>query len=283
MGDPLGFVPLDQLEDVCELLAADGPSVHLLGGGTSQHTENRLLWVDLQRVASLGGQGEDAEGRLRLGATLRLEDAAKDDILRRRARLLALACGQLGHKQWRRRATMGGVLIGDGPSGGLWPALDCLDAVAVLRSRDGERSLAINGTQAGGGRGLLAPDELVESLRVPIRRGRQLSLHAVNDGGRGPILALLARRHRDGSLSKVRVAFGGGPKSGLAREAEALLAEGVIDEARVLSLGRLLLAAWPGDGFRQVVGEVQQGLLAHVEHMRVLRLRRRRRAKRRAG
>ena len=283
MGDPLGFVPLEQLEDVCELLAADGPSVHLLGGGTSRPPENRLLWVDLQRVAVLGGLDEDDQGRLRLGATLRLEDAAKDDILRRRARLLALACGQLGHKQWRRRATMGGVLIGAGPSGGLWPALDCLDAVAVLRSRDGERSLAINGTQAGGGRGLLAPDELVESMRVPIRRGRQLSLHAVNDGGRGPILALLARRHRDGTLSRVRVVFGGGPKSGLAREAEALLAEGVIDEARVLSLGRMLLAAWPGDGFRQVVGEVQQGLLAHVEHMRVLRLRRRRRAKRRAG
>jgi len=283
MGAPLGFVPLDQLEDVCELLSADGPSVHLLGGGTSRPIADCLLLVDLQRVEALGGLGEDAQGRLHLGATLRLGEVAKNEILRRRARLLALACGQLGHKQWRRRATLAGVLIGAGSSGGLWPALDCLDAVAVLRSRDGGRSLAIRGSQAREWRALLTPDELVESLRVPIRRGRQLSLHAVNDGGRGPILALLARRHRDGSLSRVRIAFGGGPESDLAREAEALLTEGAIDEARVLSWGRMLLDAWPGDGVRQVVGEVQQGLLAHVEHMRVLRLRRRRRAKRRAG
>jgi CO/xanthine dehydrogenase FAD-binding subunit len=88
-----------------------------------------------------------------------------------RGRLTALAdaAAIIGSHATRAQGTIGGNLMNASPAMETGGPLLCFDAVVVLRSRSGSRSVGVAELLAGPGQTTAAPDELLEAveLRVP--------------------------------------------------------------------------------------------------------------------
>ncbi|MGD0015106.1 MAG: FAD binding domain-containing protein [Bryobacteraceae bacterium] len=94
-----------------------------------------------------------------------------DRAVRERLPILALVLGKLGSAQIRNRGTLGGNLVNASPAADSVIALLLLDAEVVLASRQGERSLPVEGFLLGPGKTALARGEFVRSVRIPIPEG----------------------------------------------------------------------------------------------------------------
>jgi CO/xanthine dehydrogenase FAD-binding subunit len=291
----VSFIRAADLEDVTEVLWADGPTALLLAGGTDLLTRpdpfaGRNLVVDISRVPQLQGIDLDARGWIRVGAGATHQAVADDPIIHRKARILALSCASVGSLQIRNRGTLGGNLSNASPAADSLPALACLGAKVHLVARDRQRSLALAEFLRGPGATAMTPDELVESIRFPARRGRTAAFFKKAGQRLGmccakATVALVARRHSDGRLSDVRVAMGAVAPTVIEVEAAAQVLEGrVLGPAVIREAARACeQASRPIDDLRstadfrrKVVGALlTEGLLEELDHHRRLAQRRR--------
>jgi 4-hydroxybenzoyl-CoA reductase subunit beta len=168
--------------------------------------------VSLAAVRELRGIAID-DGCVTIGAMTTLEEIAADPRVRTHARALAEACGAVGGPHHRRMGTLGGNICLDtrcvyynqtyfwrealgfclkkdgtachvvssgkncvaAASNDSAPALMVLDAIIVLRAADGERRVNANDFYTADGiyNIVKTRDEIVTSVRVPIRAERQ--------------------------------------------------------------------------------------------------------------
>jgi CO/xanthine dehydrogenase FAD-binding subunit len=84
---------------------------------------------------------------------------------------LAVASRTVGSPQIRNRGTLGGNLGSASPAGDTHPVLLALDAVVDVASVRGARAVPIDEFYLGVKRSALEPDELIRSVRVPLRTG----------------------------------------------------------------------------------------------------------------
>ncbi len=214
----VSFIKVTEIEDVTELLWADGPQALILAGGTDllvkkNSMDGRSLLVDISNLPAILGIGMDDGGLIRIGAAQTHQSIADDPLVRRRARVLSLACGAVGSLQIRNRGTIGGNLGNASPAGDSLPALACLDAHVYLVSRDRKRAVPVQEFFLGPGSTTMAPDELIESVRFIPRTGRTVAFFKKAGQRLGmccskATLAFVAKRHGDGRLSEVRIAMG---------------------------------------------------------------------------
>lgn len=297
----VSFIRASELDDVIELLWADGPTAVLIAGGTDLLVrpgafEGRNLVVDISRLEALKGIGLDEQGLLRIGASETHQAIAEDPLIRRKARLLGLACAAVGSVQIRNRGTLGGNLANASPAADSLPALACLDAQVHLAARGRQRSVPLKEFFQGPGQTVREMDEVIESVRLPVRKGRTLAFFKKAGQRLGmccskATVALVARRHGDGRLTQVRVAMGAVAPTVLEVPEAAAALEGQVLGPQVIQLAAqaCVAAARPIDDIRsteryrrQVVGALlTEGLLEALEHIRQLAKRRRRRKGRR--
>jgi CO/xanthine dehydrogenase FAD-binding subunit len=293
----INFIKLNALEDVAELLWSDGPESLLIAGGTDILVKPRpfgdkKILVDISQVEELRRVAIGEDGAVSVGAGLTHQEVADHPVIRRRARLLQLACGCVGSIQIRNRGTLGGNLGNASPAGDSIPALACLDARVVVVGRSRRREIEVPGFFSGPGQTALQVDEVIESVRIPGLRGRFVSFFKKAGQRRGMCcskasVALLARRHSQGSLSGVRVALGAvAPTVVRAPEAEQALEGRRLTTAVIREAAEACSRAVnPIDDIRstagyrrQVVGALlTEGLLEIADHMKRLKKRRRRR------
>ena len=129
-----------------------------------------------------------------------------------------------GARQIKHRATVGGNLCTASPIGDLAPALLSLGAVAVLRSRSGERRVPLDGFFLGYRKTALAAKELLAAVEVPrpgpgaltvsykVSKRRELDISTVSAG-------FLVERDASGVVTTARLAYGG--MAATARRAQA--------------------------------------------------------------
>jgi len=129
---------------------------------------------------------------LELGAALNLTEV--EHAVAGRVPLLERLLPAFGSRLVRNSATIGGNLATASPVGDLAPGLLALEARVVLVSVRGEREVPVDAFSTGYRTTVLARDELVRSIRVPLRPGRVAAFHKV------------ARRRLD-DISAVAVAF----------------------------------------------------------------------------
>lgn len=293
----VNFIKLTSLEDVTELMWSDGPESLLIAGGTDILVRQRPfvdkhILVDISQVAELKKVTVGEKGMFSVGAGLTHQEIVDHPVIRRRARLLQLACGCIGSIQIRNRGTLGGNLGNASPAGDSIPALACLDARVLVVARSRRREFDVLSFFPGPGQTALQVDEVIESVRIPGRKGRSAAFFKKAGQRRGMCcskasVALLARRHSPGSLSDVRVALGAvAPTVLRAPEAEQLLegrrlTSAVIREAAeacsraVSPIDDIRSSA---DYRRQVVGALlTEGLFEIADHMKRLKKKRRRR------
>lgn len=295
----VNFIKLTSLEDVTELLWSDGPESLLIAGGTDilvrekPFLDMRIL-VDISQVDELKRVAEGEGGALSVGAGLTHQEIVDHPVIRRRARLLQLACGSVGSFQIRNRGTLGGNLGNASPAGDSIPALVCLDARVELVARSRRRNVDALSFFTGPGENARQIDEVIESVEIPRRKGRSVAFFKKAGQRRGMCcskasVALLARRHTAGHLSGVRVALGAvAPTVIRATEAEEILEGRSLKPAVIRQAAEACCKAVrpiddirsTADYRRQVVGALlTEGLFEIYDHMRKLKKRRRRKPK----
>jgi CO/xanthine dehydrogenase FAD-binding subunit len=124
--------------------------------------------LDLTLVRELAEWATD-DGVVRLGAGVPYARVISE--LGARLPGLALASRTVGSPQIRSRGTVGGNLGSASPAGDAHPPLLASDAVIEIDSVRGARQVRVREFFTGVKRSVLAPDELIAAIRVPIARG----------------------------------------------------------------------------------------------------------------
>ena len=161
-----------------EALAAkrEHPDALPIAGGTDLMVELNFRkrrpaqLLDLNPVAELRGFSV-ADGILRLGAGVTHTQIVHE--LAELAPALAQAARTVGSPQIRNRGTVGGNLATASPAGDLLPPLIACEATVELATASGRRRLPVAEFCTGPKRSVLAPDELIVSLDVPLAAGPQ--------------------------------------------------------------------------------------------------------------
>jgi CO/xanthine dehydrogenase FAD-binding subunit len=166
-------------QTVSEALDAvgDDPRASYLAGGTDFMVEVNAgvrvpeLVVALSRIADLQGWRVDGD-ELVLGSGVTYTEL-QQPALAELAPGLAFAARTVGSPQIRNAGTIGGNLGTASPAGDTLPVLVALGASVEVASRSGVRVVPIADFLLGPKQNALARGELVQRVRVPIRRGPQ--------------------------------------------------------------------------------------------------------------
>lgn len=126
--------------------------------------------LDLTRIAELE-EIERVDGALRIGAAVTWTRLLELDEPGCRA--LSVAARTVGSPQIRNRGTLGGNVGTASPAGDGLPPLLALGARVELASRESRRQVAVHEYFTGPGISVLAPDELIVAVRVPLGAGAQ--------------------------------------------------------------------------------------------------------------
>ncbi len=167
-----------QPRDLADALAARAahPEALPLAGGTDLMVEinfdrrrpERIL--DLTRVDELEAWARDGDD-LVIGAGVTHSRLVRE--LPRRAPGLAIAARTCGSPQIRNRGTLGGNIATSSPAGDALPPLVAAGASVEMASATGSRSVPLRDFCLGPKRNVLASDELITAVRVPVARGPQ--------------------------------------------------------------------------------------------------------------
>jgi len=163
------FMP-DSFEALWAARAA-APEAELVHGGTdlslriTKAFETLPALISLEALAPLARLEAEPDGGLFFGAGARL--SALEAFCKDRAPSVERMLRFFGARQIKNRATVGGNLCTASPIGDLAPALLALGAEAHLRGPGGARVVPLDSFFEGYRKTALAPDEILEGVRIP--------------------------------------------------------------------------------------------------------------------
>lgn len=233
-------------------LLAENPEARPLAGGTDllvdlrERRQQPRLLVDISELPELRGiVVEDAAVRIGGGVTVGelLASALVAELLPG----LRHAARDFADFLTRNKATLGGNLANASPGADLVVPLLALDARVVLGGPGGERALTLDEFLVGPRRTVLRPGELVQSIVVPVRPGRQSWYKlGLKRGGAIAVVSVATWLGLDGTgrCTGARVALGAvAPRPFRATEAEAALEGGPLTPDRIARAADLAAAA----------------------------------------
>lgn len=170
----------DSLQEAIALLDPEDPTTRAIAGGTALmlmmkagvFQPGRL--VSLRRIARQYSHiAPDTDGEIRLGAMATLSDLARSPIVRRELPVVADALPMLSNVRVRNVATLGGQLAHADPHTDLPPVLIALGARIVAAGPNGERTIAAEDLVSGYYETVLAGNELITDVRLPVQGSRR--------------------------------------------------------------------------------------------------------------
>jgi CO/xanthine dehydrogenase FAD-binding subunit len=171
---PFEYARPETLNEALALLGAHGARAKLLAGGTDllvrlrrRHVHPKIV-IDLKRIERLQPEVVEVDGCLRVGARTVMTDLIEDHRIRRHFPALIEAAAVVGSIQIRNRATLAGNICNASPAADTAPALLAYGALVNLVAASGPRRIALADFFIAPGRTVLKPDELVESIDLPL-------------------------------------------------------------------------------------------------------------------
>jgi carbon-monoxide dehydrogenase medium subunit len=251
---PFEYVEPETLEEALALLADDPDDTLVMAGGTSlvilmkQDLVRPSRVLGLRRLAPLRSIGATDEG-LALGALATHGALARSPAVRAHAVALASTFAAVATVRIREQATLGGNLAHADPAQDPPATLLALDAVAVARSRFGERRIPLDALFVDLFETSLEPGELllrVELPRLPAgaRATYKKFLPATRDDYATVSVATVVATDASGACTHARIALGGAATVPLrAHEAERSLSGRPLDDAAIREAAALAAAA----------------------------------------
>ena len=166
------------LREAVALLAAGDAPVRAIAGGTALMLMMKAgvfqpaRLVSLRRVEAHHAQiAATPDGGLRIGALATLSSLARSVAVRQAAPVITQTLKTLSNVRVRNVATLGGHLAHGDPHMDLPPVLVALGAQVRTLSPAGERTLAVGELYTGYYETVLADNELITEIMVPLRTG----------------------------------------------------------------------------------------------------------------
>jgi CO/xanthine dehydrogenase FAD-binding subunit len=238
-------------QQAIEFLAAHGPAVKALAGGTDlmadykSDTHGIKALVDISGAEDLKGISETEAG-LRLGALTTHTEIMASPMIRDLFPALVDAAHSIGAVQTRNLGTIGGNLVTCVPSMDSGPVLVALEALVTIASTSGTRQIPLSDLFVGPRKTSLKYDEILLDIVIPknnvgkptaflkfgLRKGQALAL--VN------VAASFWVDAKANTFREATVALGAvAPKVIRSPAAEKYLAGKAISEEAMAEAGRL--------------------------------------------
>lgn len=245
------YVRPDTLEEAVAFLWDHGKEARCVAGGTDLLVDLRAgklrtrYLVDISRLRELKGIEVREEG-ISVGAGVTLAEIRDSQVLARDADCLKKASLAFASAQIRNVATIGGNVGNASPSADTLPPMIVHETVAVLRSANGERRVAIEEMASRPYRSNVRPEELITRFILKpaqdrfsdfckIARRKALAIARMN-------MAVLAGKDAEGRIDFIRIALGSStPTPMRMRDVEAYLF-GKRPDADILAEGGYMMA-----------------------------------------
>ncbi len=203
---------------VAELIARRGefPAAPLLSGGTdlgllfSKDRRTFPVTIYTQNVAELRRIEED-ETSLTFGAAATYTEALP--YIEAEFPSFGVLIHRIGSRQIRNVGTIGGNIGNASPIGDTPPCLIALESVLTLRGPNGAREIPLEDFFLDYRQTDLAPDEIIESVRVPkLRDGQVFRTYKISkryDQDISSVIGAFRLTLEEGVVTAARIAFGG--------------------------------------------------------------------------
>ena len=188
--------------------------------------------VDLRNVAGLSGIRREG-GVLVIGAMTRMSEVERSPEVAVAAPLLAEAIGLVAHVPIRNSGTVGGSLAHADPAAELPAVALALDAELVATGPGGARAIPAAGFFQGPYSTVLAPDEILTEIRLPVWPGGHAFTEFSRVHANFAVVAVAALVDLDGDrIGRAALALAGvAPVPVRATSAERALAGASADDA----------------------------------------------------
>ncbi len=173
------YVKPTTVQDTLALLAEHGDGAKLLSGGQSLMPALNLRLSAPEWLIDIGGLDElrgiaVAGGVLRIGALTRHVDILRSPLIAVHAPLLSEAMAHVAHPAIRNKGTIGGNLAHADPASEMPACMTALGAVMITRSAARERRIPASEFFTGIYETMLAADELLIAVEVPVAQRNQV-------------------------------------------------------------------------------------------------------------
>jgi carbon-monoxide dehydrogenase medium subunit len=205
------------LDETLTYLSSYNGKSKILAGGTDlvllmqQGLVQPTHIIDISDVPELHYIREE-KGNLRIGGATKMREIETSTLVRTKIPMLAKASQLVGEIGVRNIATIGGNLVNASPAADSAPPLLVLDASLKVRKTNGERIIKLNEFFLHVKKTVLAPDELVTEVNVPIpppKSGGAFFRLAKRGGNVISIVSAAAFLNMSGKLCSVaRIAMG---------------------------------------------------------------------------
>jgi len=240
------------LAEALSFLAAHRGEARVVAGATDLLVDMRLkglapkYLVNINKLKELSYIREEGDA-LAIGALTRIRDLERAPLLRERYPAIVEAAAQFGSIQIRNLATLGGNLAHATPSAEMAPPLLVYEASVKVAGPGGERMVPLTDLFTGPGSTVMAPDEVLTEVRIPVppqgwgSAYLRLCVREALDIAIVNVAAGLALT--DGRVREVRIALGAvAPTPLRAGRAEAALTGKAPEDGTLAEAARLAAA-----------------------------------------
>jgi carbon-monoxide dehydrogenase medium subunit len=187
----------DTLSEAYDLLDRFEDEAKILSGGHSLIPTMKLRLaapsaiVDLRRISGLGSIEEEEAG-LKIGALVTHNEVETSSLVAERCALLQKTAAEIGDVQVRNVGTLVGSISHADPAADYPATMLALDAEVVIGSSSGERTILFSEFLQGLFVTVLAPNEIVNAVRIPAAHPSTASYVKMKQSASGFALAGVA-------------------------------------------------------------------------------------------
>lgn len=197
------------------LKRASQGDVLLYAGGTDLYVRFRRgevseKYLDISSCEALCGISLEGDS-LRIGALVTHGELAEAPLVREKAPCLAAASSSVGSPQIRNLGTLGGNIVNASPAADTFPALMVHEALCVLESEEGQRTLPLEELVLAPYKADLRKGEVLSEVRLQVLHGYKEGFIKVAKRAALSISRLsvaYAVKEKDGVFEDVRISVG---------------------------------------------------------------------------
>ena len=244
------YVRPDTVNEALQFLADYGRETKIVAGGTDLLVDMRAgkidadYLMDISRFDTLNDIVKSEEG-LFIGSGVTLSEIQRSSLIAGNAPALHKSTFTFGSRQIRNVATIGGNAANASPSADTIPPMIAHDGVALIRSRQGGRTVSVEDLASGPYRSTLGRNEIITGFLLQPSAGKVSDFQKI--GRRKSLavarmsMAFTVDREANGTISFIRLALGAcTPTPGRMRQAETFFMGKKMDERTLLEGARLV-------------------------------------------